>query len=67
MREEYMETNLILHKLWKIFCVLLGAVGLICIGIYILREGQNQIFLFMGLFCTSFANLIVSLIVKKKK
>ncbi len=56
-----------MSKLWKIFGVLLCAVGLICIGICILREGQNQIFLSIGLLCNSLALLIYCFIINKQK
>ncbi len=56
-----------MSKLWKIFGVLLCAVGLICIVICILREGQNQIFLSIGLLCNSLALLIYCFIINKQK
>lgn len=56
-----------MSKLWKMFGVLLGVIGLICIGICILREGKNQMFLSVGLLCNSFAILIFCLQTKKKK
>lgn len=54
-------------KLWNAFGILLAVIAVICFGICFFQEGQNKIFLPLGLLCNSLALFTRCLITRKKK